>query len=508
MFNWVAAGSSYVAFGGISIYVRHKTRVGEYQESSSPAGFYVKLKDRELFITRPGMRDYNIPHTFQDWDYCIDAEMLGFDSAVKNTGIMYCYESKSSKRNFRYDKTQSKAPIFGDSGGYKLSVGTEDWIDPRDLAHWYNKFVTRGMTLDIPPYLGASPDEIFRAARQQKANTQVILDNLDSTVTLYNIAHGSSIDVRKKYIDIVRDDRITHWALGSAYYGNVFDFLSSVLAPIETIGQQTYHVFGVAGVKIIPILAWLGKYYDITSDSSSHLQSGRCTTAFSMQGYILKKIGVGRSRHESLQTSNMHPYNTCSCGICHALQTTEIFYYGSSNINSYLLSLHNINTMARYAQLWSSLSIESDLKTYKAALSKILPPKEAKVWHHALDYIEACRDMGVTTATKKFQVYMSSFLSMGSGCPSAMSFLEADEQPTAETDQGIDSRDAPVVLEETTGERYNRILTSYENYHESNHTVVAKSVKTKKSKAVKNSMGIKGTNVSGKKKIKKKRSKQ
>jgi hypothetical protein len=514
MFNWIAAGSSYTAFGGICIYVRHRTRVGEYEEIPTPAGFFIKLKDRELFITRPGMRDYNIPLTFRNWDYCIDAEMLGFGSAVKNTGIMFCYENKASKRNFRYDKSQAKAPIFGDSGGYKLSVGTEDWIDPKDLATWYNQYVTRGMTLDIPPYSGSSDEQIHNSAVQQKANTQVIFDNLDPSVMLYNVCHGFTIENRRRFIDTVYDDRLTHWALGSTYYGNIFDFLSSVMSSIEFIGQQSYHVFGVAGVKIIPILAWLGKYYDITSDSSSHLQSGRCTTAFSMQGYLLKKLGVGRARRESLQTSNMHPYNTCSCNICHALQTTEIFYYGSSNVNAYLLALHNINTMARYAQLWSSLSVESDLKTYKAALSKILPAKEVKSWHHALDYIEACRALGVAAATRKFHAYISVFMSLGMSSASArMNWLDPEEQEafnSAVSENAVDSReaasvDASTVVddEEKVTDRFDRILMTYDTYHKSNHTQVGankKKSKDKKSKEVKHSIGIKGASLSRKKK--------
>lgn len=411
-FKWIAAGSAYATFSNINLYVKFKQRKGPYDELYYPHGFLVKLQDREIFITRQGGKDYNFVFPMTGYDFCINADLLGLDSAVKHTGIMFAYEESKSKKDFRYDKSSAMDNIYSDSGGFQILSGVFEFVNPIKLAHWYNQAVTHGMALDIPLGLGSSKEFIVPTAKIQKENLKIIKDHCDESVQIYNVSHGVSPETRRQFIDLVHRDDINLWAIGCPYFGNVFDLITNMYSVFTHIPAESYHVFGVAATHIIPILAWVGRYRNITSDSSSHLQSGLSFGMYNLSGYLLKNRRMGSSRDEFIQTDGVHPYIPCSCNLCHALGTSELIYNVRKTVVGHTIcSLHNLNQIAKYAELWSDLAKKSTLNEYKRYISKIVPKLQKSYWISALNYIEELENSPYDKTIKKFTGYRTLFYS-------------------------------------------------------------------------------------------------
>jgi hypothetical protein len=413
-FVYVAAGATLPSFGGMACYVKYKTRKGLYYEEYTPNGVLYKLLDREVFITKPGFKDYNIPEYQHSYDFAVDADYLGIDSAARNSGIMLIYESRASSRQHRFDKSKfTHGKLFIDSGGFKLASGTEEFIYPEDLAHFYNLYANYGMGLDLPIGPFATKDMIVKRAEIQRLNTIKILKHLNKDVTLYNVSHGMKDIWRRKYIDHVYRDDLDHWAIGGTYYGNVFDFLTRIFVHVDHVKDtgKCYHVFGVANTYVIPILAWLGKYFDITSDSSSHLQCAKNFFFCELRGRQLKKIRVGRNDCAKANLDNYMQPLSCSCNVCHALGSHEMFFKSPmSNINTSILTMHNSFIFHKYATMWSSLANEVSLAEYKMLAKDIFLKKDVNLYLTSLDYIEAFMNTGIEKATKRFSSFRTSEL--------------------------------------------------------------------------------------------------
>ena len=94
MYSWIAAGSE--PGYGCAVYVKYMKNK-EYKEYSDINGFHIFLKDRYVYITRQGYREYNHLLPIGNFDFCVNLDMLGCkNSGVKHTGLMFCYEPISS----------------------------------------------------------------------------------------------------------------------------------------------------------------------------------------------------------------------------------------------------------------------------------------------------------------------------------------------------------------------------------------------------------------------------
>lgn len=411
MFRWISAGASYSAFGGLYLNIKEKHRKGDYEEILLPEGSIVKLQDKEIFIAKSSNKDYNWYCPTSNWDSMLNMDYLN-DSAVCHTGVMFCYEYKKSKRNFSYSKSVDY-PLFGDSGGYPLMTGTIDFIDPVDLAKWYNKYVNLGMALDIPITHSVNKKLYPKLINIHKKNLDIIMDNIDDTVEMYNVCHGPTVESRRQYIDGVYRDDIKNWALGTSYYGTYIDFLYNCISAFEYLNAPKYHIFGISDTIMIPILAWLGKYYDITSDSSTPMQSGTSSIVFTIQGKKLLKFGAGRIQDKMLSSNDIFPYLPCSCNICNVLKTTELIYKNEHrSLGAILCTLHNINSMAKYISIWNELANECNITEYFKHIKSITNRKYAKYMLEAIEYIEDIKQTSFEKASKKrMGFYISSLFS-------------------------------------------------------------------------------------------------
>lgn len=469
MYNWIAAGATMLAASGVCCYIKYEKRQGEYYELQQVEGVKVGLQNKRLYLMKPGYKEYNNVLSVDGYDCCLNLDMLGSgNSSVRHNGLMFCYDEKESLRRHTYDKSKVPTYLFGDSGGYKLATGTMEFIDPIDLAHWYNKYVKQGMTLDIPIWNDKSCDYAKHAGVQKK-NTNLILENLDDTVTLYNISHGFNEVQRRKYIDIVYDDRLEKWAIGSTYFGNPFDFINNLFITIQHTNLKTFHVFGIANVLLIPILAWIGRYYEVTSDSSTHVQSAKNLVMFQLQNFSLKKLRVGQKDCGILRGHNEYPNIPCSCGICSSLSNLELYSKSHSSITPFLfLCMHNINCMAEYSRLWDDLAQNVTLQQYKELYYKIVPSSEKRMWGNTFNYIEDIISLGIQKANKLYSSYLSSLLGSNNikGDPIYYSVLENDRDSL---NYYLNKDNEEEYSDETVLDRYLQYYNDLDNLSDDNN---------------------------------------
>ena len=385
---WIAGGASVKSFGGVSIYVRSKKRSGDYAEIHYPYGTLIKLKYTEIFVCKPGYPDYNFFFPMVGWDYAIIADMVADNSAIPHMHIMITYDhQKSTWCRFNYKKCKEKL-FFADSGGFQILKGKTDFIDPVDLAVWYNEHTNFGMALDIPFSSSIYNSHRKSLAKIQRKNLDILCENIDDTVQLYNISHGFNNETRKMYIDQVDRPDVNRWAIGLHGLDNYQSLISQLYTVFRHRPAKTYHLLGTSDTKLIPILAWIGRYRSISSDSSTCMQSGINSVYFSLQGFCLKKLRVGWKDNQLLQSSKTFARLPCSCPICAVLLTSELFFCnGINSVSHRLITLHNINVMGEYSRIWSELAREvKSVEEFQEHIKRI--DTKNGVVAQAINYIE------------------------------------------------------------------------------------------------------------------------
>ena len=435
MFTLVHAGNTYATRGGLAIYVKLKKRVGGYSELQTPNGTYVSLKDREIFIARRGFREYGMPLFLEGYDFAVNLDIANNKSAVPSPGIMFINEQS----NLEFDKRMfNPRKMFLDSGGFLLLAGTKDFLDPVELALTYNKYANLGMALDIP--LGrASGQTLNRAifhAHVQRLNTDIIKEHLDSSVTLYNISHGSTPEIRKAYMEIVQDDDLDHWACAGSS-GTPFDRIYNVLNTIDYAGRKkvkSVHVLGVASAIFIPVLAWLGRYLDISSDASSAMKFASNYCVNELHGIKLSQSYIGNNfkTEGKVRTKHFHPKFMCSCGACQALGSTELYQkigtYGASSPHTEVLWIHNQSIYDEYAASWNALAKTCTPEEYKAEYARILA-KSDRQNTKIIDLIEDWTGSNAKHACSKYKTYMLNTLGsqvLHTGDPKKFNLIEPE----------------------------------------------------------------------------------
>ncbi len=322
---------------------------------------------------------------------------------------------KSKKKRITYDFKFKPPHIYvanglyvHNSGGYPLKKGTLDFIYPEDLALFYNKFATRGMAIDIPIEFGVSDKLVKELARYQKKNTKNLLKGLDKGIKLYNISHGAGYEQRKMYMDIVNIPELDHWAIARSGVVSIFDLVYNIFSVITHKKAKSYHVFGIGGFKRIPILAWIGKYFNLTSDSSSALQAGRSARMLVNTNNKVQSINVGHFMDEVLHSNDIFSQLGCSCPICSAIGTSELFYKSKFSLVFILCVLHNINFYTSYTSIWDNLAQECNANEYKKQIKKHVK-QDMHLWSALIDYVEEIVSTSFEKANKKFSSYLTLF---------------------------------------------------------------------------------------------------
>jgi len=168
------------------------------------------------------------------------------------------------------------------SGGAQLRFGTSCYVDPKRVAKIYSRVAYMGLALDVPPrpYDMGKPGNLNLLAKAQKKNTEEMKKILPKDFKLLNISHGFNLQEVRDYCKVVDDPYCHGWAIGFDF--NLFTGLQSILVPFLEFpnSNKHYHILGVSGKRIYPIMIWLAKrmkdinpHCELTSDSSAHVHT-------------------------------------------------------------------------------------------------------------------------------------------------------------------------------------------------------------------------------------------
>lgn len=328
--------------------------------------------------------------------------------------------------------------VLGDSGGAQLYSGKINYIDPNHVIQWYNKAVTVGMALDIPPReADQSDNRVLKACAMAQAKSNAIYESQRREgLKLFNVVHGFDLQQTRDYMQRVIGDNgeYAHWdgwgvGSGSWMEASLLRNCATVLreapwpervfksaeeahtdAPwlkvkSKTVkkgkrkGQKLYkrkyqhlHLFAVSGPSRLPFYAWLGRHVDrFTVDSTQWLQGIKYNRYLALEPngrMITYPFGRERNKQEYLDNGTAPIDNTplpCPCPVCRIIPTWEPFALPAAYRLYVLLGWHNIWTTQRMVRCWRRNAREMDAETYRDEVAYVC----GEGAHFTLDLVDA-----------------------------------------------------------------------------------------------------------------------
>ncbi len=278
-FQFCPAGLKLRAFGGMSVHTKYHSRnrnTGFVIKSQDKGHLWVDTPDRELFIA-----DQSMTATCQypvGFDECTNLSHF-HANAGKDLGLEYIMINYTDHLTRNPGMAVRKTSALGtgtgiivDSGGFQISRGDMDFIDPEQEIDWYNRNADLGMLLDIPTH---DDSLAIRAAKIQREVIKLWLKKKRPDLELINILHGSG-DTLKRYLEVVDHPKIRRLAFGGMFFVSMMQTIEKIVETVlDTPDYLHHHVLGVThrGVMILLMyMAKVGLSPLITCDSSSALQ--------------------------------------------------------------------------------------------------------------------------------------------------------------------------------------------------------------------------------------------
>lgn len=365
-----------------------KTNVNTITVTTSEKETYIKTPDREILLTpsraiRPDNYDEYI---------CLNPYS---NNSFAPTHLAYLLVSPFGTDKAIYPRTNRTTKFFGDSGGAQLKFGTFDYVEPEVTINFYNENCDIGTALDVPPRpCDNNDDTILLCAKAQKLNTDVFKRiGKTADLKLLNCLHGFTLEQSRRYADFVADDFFEGWACGcdSRLMGAT---LQNLLVAIERGGSH-FHLFGIASLTIIPILAWLGRDLTITSDSSAILLASKQARRFLHMSIKNHNICFEKQTVAPQDTflDKYHLwYSPCSCPMCTRVRYLSVYSLNAPYIDR-LLFWHNMMTYLSYAQFWSNVAISvANFEEYLKYFRRLSPQRTSNKHAHKMKAIEVEKD--------------------------------------------------------------------------------------------------------------------
>lgn len=309
--------------------------------------------------------------------------------------------------------------VLMDSGGAQLKMGTANYVDPHEVIHTMNLAANAGFALDVPPKVNIdlkNPLTLKTLAGLQKRNNQIFADNRREDLVLLNVMHGTTVDELKAWADIVHRDDFDGWALGIDDFNDPLSGVRGALVLYDMFKDQKdwwLHIFGMSGPKLIPAMAWLGKFHGrVSSDSSTWYEGARRAKYFSLdptgvfENWRLSEAmheidvlaglkGRGSATNTDLQWTigGMLP---CQCDICTMVKNVDGMighYYDAT-----LITLHDLLIMKKFGHQWNSLASQLEFSDYLAVVKHLMGTKAADT----VEYIHVGLTEGLAAAEARF----------------------------------------------------------------------------------------------------------
>jgi hypothetical protein len=190
---------------------------------------------------------------------------------------------------------------------------------------------------------------LMRAARIQKKNNEVFKKNRKPGVKLLNVSHGYTVDLRKRFLDIVHDPDLDGLALGgigtknrSDKISGAYDAVINLLYVIQaTPDVEYYHILGTTSpffLLVYGLILATGYAKHISCDSVTHYQS-QFNGRYQVSNYGKVRTDLGRDF-----LPGYGGYLPCSCGICSLVGDPRILEI--KDVSLY----HNTGYQARLAE--------------------------------------------------------------------------------------------------------------------------------------------------------------
>ena len=389
--------------------------------AQNPRMLQIQLPDRILTFAQDSDKISHYKHL--DWDECLPVSPFHRvsnnidypDFAMINYVANYGRFNKCAK-SCKLGKDPNRLKLISDSGGFQMLVGRVTYIDPKNLANFYNENADIGIVLDIPLYNGVDNDTLVKFAKLQKKNTRRLMDNLDGSVELLNVCHGYEPDKYFKYLDIVEEDEIGRLCIGGLnFMSSIVNSLSSFIRIVERYKSKYkhFHILGVYNPSILSCFIYLAEtmFKDvlITSDASTALQSSRSGLLHLQREFNKpsERLIIG-SKTNKLQHFNQFRQIPCCCPICRLVKYTDVFSFMLSNPVIRILTIHNILEINKVLMSLATMATQMSFDDYLNVLKSILKRHSGyDITVTGFNYIKTVLEHGIDKADLKYKQYFN-----------------------------------------------------------------------------------------------------
>lgn len=283
------------------------------------------LPDRTVYVGRGNSNTLGL--TVEDLDVILPISPLSNPETLKGLGFNYMMVTPERLATSDYVRRNGVVGLFSDSGGFQMSKGVVDFVEPDEVIAFYKKKIDFGIGLDVPlPRHLQSTDWFIRMSRVQCANNKYIAKGIEgSSCELYDISHGLTFENRKRYLeDVLEHKSAKYLALGGIGQSNYDTVIVSTVMGVVNLcytldrakGEyERFHILGTTSsfyLSIYALLTEMGVAPFISADSSTYAQSG---LAFQTRGTMYKS-GSGFIPAFPIEHRPIGYGLPCSCPMC------------------------------------------------------------------------------------------------------------------------------------------------------------------------------------------------
>lgn len=363
-------------------------RFKENKEEKSYFGRLYKrwdLKDRTLELYGSSVKENILPTQKPD----VVLQVRGSD-AMATLGFEKILINPIHGEKFRaLPYIKRGMDVIVDSGGFQLLSGVTDFVHPDDVIARYNEGATIGMPLDLPVVPKMEPYYFDIASKLMKANDEYILPRLKG-VNLALISHGTSLDLRKRRLDVLdrEADYVAIAGLNMSVKGEVqytlLENLMYVTHRYRDRGIKYFHVLGVTSKLWFLIYAYLseiGHVSNIGGDSVSYRLSALVGDHID---HLNNSTNIDREASYGYQM-------LCNCPVCTLVPDSRVMHEHK------LLEMHNLIMSKRMVDHIQTLVREfiAGSVTYENMLSELGLSRMAKKLKNMIRYTDTVESTGV-----------------------------------------------------------------------------------------------------------------
>lgn len=254
----------------------------------------------------------------------------------KDIGIKYVLANPTHKKFYAEAYLANNLNVIVDSGGFQMLSGVSDYIDPDALIKGYNSSATIGMPLDLPIRRDIENYFFNSISNLIKANDEYIIPRLRPGVDLALISHGTTLDLRKRRLDVIdrKANVVAIAGLGIRTPDGVDQFFSAVenlMYVTDRYRKKTryFHVLGVTKQVmffVYSLLSVSGFVKEIGADSVSY-RLDSLTGRFLREDFSFIQLNKTDTHRVPL---------SCPCPVCSTVKDSRLMN------NGLLLESHNL----------------------------------------------------------------------------------------------------------------------------------------------------------------------